>query len=131
MKTDFGSWLRDEIQSRGMTQAELAQLSGITPAQISRIISGARGIGESSLQAIAKALRIPPLTVFRKAGLLPDAPEQNELLEAILHNAAQMTDEEQQELLEFILLKNRLRQEREEKARAKAAGSAKLRPAEG
>lgn len=71
----FAEWLLEEMRQKNMSQQSLAQKSGITPAQISRVISGQRGLGEKSLTAIAHALNISPVTVFRKAGLLPEGNE--------------------------------------------------------
>lgn len=72
----FTEWLLEEMGRKNMSQQALAQKSGITPAQVSRIISGQRGLGEKSLKAIAHALNISPVTIFRKAGLLPEGGEQ-------------------------------------------------------
>ncbi len=57
------------------------------------------------MASIAKALRLPPETVFRKAGLLPASPDQNELLDQLSHVAADLSDEDKQELIEIARLK--------------------------
>jgi transcriptional regulator with XRE-family HTH domain len=58
----FTEWLLEEMGRQKMSQQSLAQKSGITPAQVSRIISGQRGMGEKSLTAIAHALKLPHIT---------------------------------------------------------------------
>ncbi len=78
----FSEWLLHEMGQRNISQQDLAQKSGITAAQISRVISGQRGLGEKSLTAIAHALKISPVTIFRKAGLLPEGGEA-EILQLI------------------------------------------------
>lgn len=82
---DFANWLRDQLNTRGWTQAKLAGLMGMSPAQVTRIMSGERGIGEQSLTAIAKAFKIPPEEVYRAAGLLPQKSEHDELVERAEH----------------------------------------------
>lgn len=68
---NFGEWLKQEIDKRHISQKELAEISGVTPAQISRIIGGTRGIGPDAIVGIARALKLPPELVFKKAGILP------------------------------------------------------------
>lgn len=67
----FGDWLQGELNNRGWDQAELARRSGISTAQISRIVTGGRQPGRSSIDGIARALRLPPEDVLRQAGILP------------------------------------------------------------
>jgi transcriptional regulator with XRE-family HTH domain len=110
---NFGEWLKSELEKRKISQKELADLSGITPAQISRIISGTRGAGEQALVAIARALRIPPELVFQKAGLLPIthselSSKKRELL-ANLENADDNTVQFVIDMLE-VAVKNKQRQ---------------------
>jgi transcriptional regulator with XRE-family HTH domain len=71
MKQSFSDWLLNELQSREMSQADLARLSGVTTAQISRIISGGRKPGDVALNGIARAFKMPPEKIFELAGLLP------------------------------------------------------------
>ena len=42
--TAFGQWLRDQLATRGMTQAELAELVGVTPAAVSWWATGRTGL---------------------------------------------------------------------------------------
>jgi transcriptional regulator with XRE-family HTH domain len=73
--TDFPGWLQAELKRQGMSQADLARESGLSTAAISRIMGGSRGVGAEACNAIAKALNLPPETVFRRAGLLPEETE--------------------------------------------------------
>ena len=72
---EFSVWLQAELEHRGWDQAELARRSEVTPAQISRILSQTRRPGPDACLAIARALRVPPEEVFRRAGLLPPTGE--------------------------------------------------------
>lgn len=87
----FRNWLKAELETRNLSQKELAEKSGITPAQISRIISGSRGAGDDAIVAIARALRIPPETVFRAAGILPNRGT-DPWLDEMSHKLSQLDD---------------------------------------
>ena len=71
----FSDWLREEIYKRNLNNAELARLSGVTTAQISRIVAGTRGAGPDVCIAIAKGLELSREEVFRARGWLLAQPE--------------------------------------------------------
>ena len=102
-----------------MSQQSLAHKSGITPAQISRVISGQRGLGEKSLTAIAHALNISPITIFRKAGLLPADGGEHASFEDWQHLLSQLTPDEAEEIRQIAELKIERRQKAEQAERAK------------
>jgi len=108
MSTDnFSEWLREELTKREWSQADLARRSGVSPSQLTRIFSGERGIGQNSLVSIARALKISPVTVLRKAGLLPtvangDADVHFEDWEFLLK---QLPPEDQEELRQIAEMK--------------------------
>jgi transcriptional regulator with XRE-family HTH domain len=72
---NFSNWLESELKQRNMTPAELARASGKAAAVISRVLNGERSAAPDTLEAIARALKLPPETVFRAAGLLPPVSE--------------------------------------------------------
>ena len=43
METTFSEWLVNKLEEESLSQADFSKLSGISPAQISRIINGGRG----------------------------------------------------------------------------------------
>jgi transcriptional regulator with XRE-family HTH domain len=88
----FGAWLKEELTRQEMSQSDLARASNITTAQISRIISGNRGVGEQALNAIAHALKLPPEMIFEKAGLLPQKIELSPIKRKLLHLAEGLPD---------------------------------------
>ncbi len=103
---NFGKWLLEQLELRQMTQIDLANRSGVTPAQISRVINGVRGVGNDTLLKIAGALQISPETIFRAAGLLPEKKELDPKVERINHLANQLLDEEdKEELIKILELK--------------------------
>jgi len=81
----FSEWLQKELDRRDWRPADLVRHGGIASSQLSRILNRERGVGPEVCVAIARALGIPPETVFREAGLLPpdadsDTPAKRELL---------------------------------------------------
>lgn len=121
----FSEWLLEEMRQKKMSQQSLAQKSGITPAQISRIISGQRGLGEKSLRAIAHALNISPITIFRKAGLLPEGSE-NTSFEDWQYLIDQLMPHEQEEMREIMQMKIERRQKDDKSSRAEKFKSGKM-----
>lgn len=113
----FSEWLLHEMGQRNMSQQELAQKSGITAAQISRVISGQRGLGEKSLTAIAHALKISPISIFRKAGLLPEGGD-NASFEDWQFLLNQLPPQEQEEVRKIVEMKIERRQKEELSARS-------------
>jgi len=80
----FGDWLLTAIEDKGWKQAELARRAHIKDATLSRIITGSRQIGPDVAQSIARALKVPPEQVYRKAGLLPPSSPRAEDIEEAL-----------------------------------------------
>lgn len=109
----FSDWLLNELKQREISQSELARLAKIGTGTISNIMSGNRKVGQDTLQAIAHALKLPPETVFRAAGLLPQQTPENETIEQITHLTKELPPQEQQDILEFIKLRHRLSEQRE------------------
>jgi transcriptional regulator with XRE-family HTH domain len=104
--TTFITWLKNEIDIRGISQAELARRSSLTTGAISHIFSGSRRPGPDLCTAIANALNYPPDLVFRKAGLLPeldhtDPPGTDELT----HRFKNADGATQREILDFVRFK--------------------------
>lgn len=71
----FGAWLQEELNKRKMSQADLSRASGLTTAAVAYLINGRRNAGEDACSKLAHALKLPPETVFRAAGLLPPVSE--------------------------------------------------------
>lgn len=114
MKEHFVNWLDGELKERGWNQAELARRSlGVSRPTINNILNLKQTPTWDFCVSIARAFRIPPETVFGKAGLLPPlpAPLDDLSLRELVDLAKRLTTEERQELLEYALWRYR-RQER-------------------
>src|SRR5688572_16111414 len=82
---NFSEWLNNELEVRDWSQADLVREAGIARGTVSNILSGTKGVGEDTLNAISRAFKIPPAEVFRAAGLLPPDPDNDETLDRIEH----------------------------------------------
>ena len=71
IKNDFSGWLQLELNNRNWSKADLARASGLSSAQITRIVKREQNPGPESCSEIARAFKMPPEMVFRIAGLLP------------------------------------------------------------
>lgn len=108
METSLPEWLLEKMNEKGMNAAELSRKSGISAPQITRLLSGQRGVSEVSLRAISEALNIPPEVAFRAAGFLPPVSEKTEVHEQLLYLFNQLDPDKKQELINFanyLLLK--------------------------
>lgn len=69
---DFGSWLREHRGRLGLSQQELAERLEVTASWISRVERGERSLSAEGLERLARVLRLDPLHVQLRAGVLPD-----------------------------------------------------------
>ena len=100
---NFGIWLLQELEAKNMTQAKLARACGISTAQMSRIVSGSRGVSNDTLIAMADALQISRESILRAAKLLPLLPERDINIERIHHLLGSIYDDDlRTEALDFI-----------------------------
>ena len=116
MDTDFVNWLIAQMQERNWSQADLARASGINKQSIHYYLSESSKAPHAHVLAkIAYALGLPVEEVYRAAGFLPHPPDINETIEEILHEVEGMPKQDQQEVLAFVRMKNRLREQRKKK----------------
>lgn len=99
---DFSMWLIDQLDAHRMSQNDLARRTGISNAQISRIITRQSSPGTDVCNAIARALGHPPETVFRVAGLLPQKSNSNPITDLIMHRVSMLPEHRQRNVLEYI-----------------------------
>lgn len=86
-KSGFGEWLQKELEKRSWSQSEMSRRSGISQAQIGRLIAGTRNPGYDACEAIAHTLGYSVDTIYRIAGLLPksrsNTPDMDAVIEAM------------------------------------------------
>lgn len=100
--TSFSDWLEIEISKRGWSQAETARQAGVTRSAINGVLSKTRTAGNDLCEAIARAFKIPPEVVFRKAGLLPNKPEKDQLSEEAEYLFQQLPEYQRRQAIDFI-----------------------------
>lgn len=110
--TKFADWLLNELKKRNMSQADLSKASGVSNAQISRVLAGTRGIGTDALTKISRVLQLPSETVLRAAGLLPPQSPESELINSIVHLTSELPPEDQTDILAYTQMRHRLAEER-------------------
>ncbi len=94
---EFGAWLTDELERRGWSRSEAARRGGVSASMFDKVINGHAQAGPDFCNGVARAFRMAPETVFRRAGILPPLPpETAELAEA--HRLFAQLPREQQEL---------------------------------
>lgn len=74
MNTDFNVWLTKRLDKEDWNNSELARRASVAPSTVSMVLNQQQRPGLDFCLGVAKALRIPPETVLRKAGLLPPVP---------------------------------------------------------
>lgn len=119
MDMDFSDWLLAEMNKRGWAQADLSRASGLDRQVISNYVNRRRTNPEpDALIALAQAFKISPITIFRKAGLLPPDGGENVKFEDWEYLLTQLTQDEQEEIRQIAELKIERRQKAEQTARA-------------
>lgn len=111
-RQSLSTWLQSEMANRDWTQSDLARISGLHRAIISKIVLGGSKPTPETLEAIAKAFKLPPEQVYRVAGILPQTPDVDEETEKIVYESQDLTDQEKEEVLAFIRMKKNLRKKK-------------------
>jgi transcriptional regulator with XRE-family HTH domain len=103
-KIYFAQWLRDEIRVRRMSQAELARRANLSPAAVSKTLNQKSFPGWEACLAYAKALGLPPETVLRAAGLLPEERDDHGRVEDEImdYKYRELSVEDKGKVLQFI-----------------------------
>ena len=88
---NIGKLIKTALNTKKMSQVDLAQRINVTPAQISRIISGERGTSIETLILIADALGIQRDFILKVAsGLNTDEQSEGDDLVEILNQKINM-----------------------------------------
>lgn len=113
-ENSFARWLEKEIEAKGWTIRELARRAGLTHVTISNVLNGARNPGVDFCLGVAKAFRMPPELVFRRAGILPDRDNiEEELYNRFRAYVEALSPERREELLRYVMFLHELEMDRE------------------
>jgi len=88
-----------------LTKGELSRRSGVSRGAISNIIKKRRLPSPESCVNFAKALNIPPETVLRMAGYLPEVDADSATTRKILEYARRLPESDRKEILNFMRFK--------------------------
>jgi transcriptional regulator with XRE-family HTH domain len=78
MDRKFTKWLLDEMDERHWNMSDLAQQAGLSQPTISLVMSEARRPGLEFCIGVAKAFKLPPERVLRRASLLPPVTTEDD-----------------------------------------------------
>lgn len=98
---NFGEWLKRERTARGMSQAELGEVSSLHRSVINKLESGTKPQPET-LQYLAKGLRLPVETLYIAAGILKPASEKTQQEAELIYLFNLLPDQEKKSLIRFI-----------------------------
>lgn len=91
-----------QLQERDWSQADLSRKSNLTRQAIANYMAG-RIPDEKSLRQIARAFKLPVVTVFRAAGILPAEPDTDEWVEEMSDKISQIKDPTRREMAKKVL----------------------------
>jgi len=98
----FADWLNDELTKRGWSRSEAARRGKISASMIDKVINGYANPGLDFCTGIARAFRLDPENVLRRAGLLPPQPAHDAQLDAALFLFRQLPAHDQDKILAFM-----------------------------
>ncbi|WP_042224783.1 DUF1232 domain-containing protein [Oceanobacillus manasiensis] len=77
MTTEFGGFLKKQLQINGLTMRKFSEMTNIETSSISRIINGKRKANIHHLRAFAEALNMPIKELLRAAGYADNSISNN------------------------------------------------------
>jgi transcriptional regulator with XRE-family HTH domain len=102
----FTDWLSEELKERRWQQKDLAEAAGVSDSTITLVLKGERRPGPDLCNGIARAFRLPPEMIFRKAGILPALPEEDdELARMLVEGFKRLSIEKRREVLSYVVWK--------------------------
>jgi len=101
------------MDKRGLNQSELARISNLSRQVISDYVTRKKlKPDKEALLKLAYGLKLPPETLFRAAGILPARPEINERTMEMNELYEQLSDDDQEEVNEFVRMKREIGERR-------------------
>lgn len=101
---EFLTWLDQQLAQRGWSDHYLARRAGLSHSVLSKARNGTPPRWEAC-EALARALDLPPETVFRQAGLLEPLPAEQADLEAWRYLLGRLSARDRYELLQIARMK--------------------------
>ncbi len=95
---ELGSFIREQRRSASLSLRKLSELAGISNPYLSQIERGLRKPSAEILQAIAKALSISSETLYVRAGILEENPDQDLIAEILKDH--KLSEKQKQNLID-------------------------------
>jgi len=119
----FVDWLRQWLVDQDWSQNRLAEASGLSSSQMSRIINGGRVSPEVAAK-LAPVLHLPEQTILEMAGRVRARPPANARIDQLVALFLQMDEEAQEDELATLRLRvERRKRGTNAKRSASSAGS--------
>ncbi|HVL89250.1 MAG TPA: helix-turn-helix transcriptional regulator [Actinomycetota bacterium] len=96
----LGKFIRDQRRTASLSLRKLSSLAGVSNPYLSQIERGLRRPSADILQAIAKALSISAETLYIKAGILDERPEDADVVGMIRRDST-VSEKQKQILIEL------------------------------
>jgi transcriptional regulator with XRE-family HTH domain len=100
-KSEFSTWLFEEMERRHWSQADLARESGLSRGAVGNVLRQERDPGKDFLIAIAKAFHLPVDQVFRTAGIFPQSQDDEYSKEAA-HLVSLLPEDVKKQAIDYI-----------------------------
>jgi len=101
---DFVEWLDEQEKVKSWTDNKLAVRAGISPSVLTRARQGTIPKWDACM-AIAQALELSPISVFRAAGLLPPGTSSQVTLDDWQSLLEQMSPADRDEMRQIAIMK--------------------------
>lgn len=105
MENNFGTWLKQEREKRGLSQSALGVLSGLNRAVVNKLENDPTIQPKpETLIAISKGLKVSRLVVFTAVGWLEDKGS-DEYLEEAAHLLSLLEGDDLEEIIQIARMK--------------------------
>jgi transcriptional regulator with XRE-family HTH domain len=94
-------WIEAERERRGWSLRRLAREAGLTPAQVSEVLSGRSRPGIRFYLGMWRAFHVSVDYLLQLAGELPPGPEENPTLRELIELARRLPAELQEDLRRY------------------------------
>ncbi|MGQ9502483.1 MAG: helix-turn-helix domain-containing protein [Anaerolineae bacterium] len=103
MARQLVEWIEAERERRGWSLRRLAREAGLTPAQVSEVLSGHSRPGIRFYLGMWRAFHVSVDYLLQLAGELPPGPEENPTLRELIELARRLPAEVQAEVYRYCL----------------------------
>ncbi|HEX9697529.1 MAG TPA: helix-turn-helix domain-containing protein [Actinomycetota bacterium] len=97
---ELGKFIRDQRRTASLSLRKLSSLAGVSNPYLSQIERGLRRPSADILQAIAKALSISAETLYIKAGILDERPDDADVV-GVIRSDPTVSEKQKQIMIEL------------------------------